>query len=90
MYNNNNYMGYSQFNANNYPQAYPYYNNLMQQKNEQMFRPQTFNAANVNMLQGKIVDSIDVIKAMEIPLDRKCNFLSISRWNSYCNKTITK
>lgn len=34
-----------------------------------------------NMIQGKSVDSLEVVKAMDIPLDRKRVIFPINRWN---------
>lgn len=31
-------------------------------------------------MQGKTVDSLEVVKAMDIPLDRKYKLFSIGRW----------
>lgn len=35
---------------------------------------------NPTNLQGKTVDSLEVVKAMDIPLDRKRVIFSIDRW----------
>lgn len=40
----------------------------------------TYQPPQVAGIQGKTVDSLEVVKAMDIPLDRKCKLLSISRW----------
>lgn len=31
-------------------------------------------------MQGKTVDSLEVVKAMDIPLDRKYKLFSVGRW----------
>lgn len=41
---------------------------------QQIYTPQS-----VQGLQGKSVDSLEVIKAMDIPLDRKCFIFSLIR-----------
>ena len=56
----------------------------MEQQYNQFLQPQY--KAN-NSLQGKTVDSIDVVKATDIPLDRERKLLSNSRRQCYCNKT---
>ena len=83
----------------NYNQFYPSYNqpyNKMIQPNQQpteqpvsQYVPQGTIFNKPIGLLGKSVDSIEVVKAMDIPLDRKRVIFSINRWNSYSNKTIT-
>lgn len=55
----------------------------MQYQPQSTYQPQTMG------IQGKTVDSLEVVKAMDIPLDRKCKLFSISRWKCDCHKTIT-
>lgn len=58
----------------------PYYNYNAQQiaqqqrQSQQMYKPQV-----VSGLQGKVVDSLDVVKATDIPYDRKRKLFSINR-----------
>lgn len=40
-------------------------------------------------IQGKTVDSLEVVKAMDIPLDRKYKLFPISGRKCDCHKTVT-
>lgn len=55
----------------------------MQYQPQPTYQPQTVG------IQGKTVDSLEVVKAMDIPLDRKCKLFPISRWKCDCYKTTT-
>lgn len=66
---------YSNYGAGNQYQYNPYYTIPQQPKvqpNEPYInqQPQMQPTYKQSMLQGKSVDSIDVVKAMDIPLDR--------------------
>ena len=85
--------------------TYPYYNQYyaqqmqnqiprvqpiqpVEQQYPQYTQPQPMFKQQVG-LQGKSVDSIEVVKAMDIPLDRKRVIFSINRWKCHRNKTAT-
>lgn len=58
----------------------------------QTYQPQpqpTYQPQQPVGIQGKTVDSLEVVKAMDIPLDRKYKLFSISRWKCNSDKTIT-
>ena len=60
---------FDSYNPYNPYNPYYGYNQQMQQvqrQTQQMYKPQ-----NVMTLQGKVVDSLDVVKATDIPYDRK-------------------
>lgn len=90
--NNNNYLGFnnSTYNPMMYPQAYPNYNNYVQQDRQPNYRPQNINPINQNnnFLQGKVVDSIEVIRAMEIPLDGSITFFPLADGTAIVTKQL--
>lgn len=52
------------------------------------YQPQpTYQPSQPIGIQGKTVDSLEVVKAMDIPLDRKHKLFPISRWERDCHKT---
>lgn len=79
-------MGYGNFNGYGYGYGNQYFSQPMQpmqqmsmpmQNMQQPMQPMQ-NVQRVPELQGKTVDSIDVVKAMEIPLNRKHFLFSVS------------
>lgn len=78
-------MGYGTFmpNTNGYGYGNQYFAQPMQQMPMQnMQQPQMQpmqNMQRVPELQGRIVDSIDTVKGIEIPLNRFCFLFSVSR-----------
>lgn len=61
------------------PYNNPYYNNYNQQlqqiprQNQQVYKPQ-----NTTILQGKVVDSLDVVKATDIPYDGSVSYFPLT------------
>lgn len=89
------------FNNLGQPNAYgfnPYQQTLMQQQQQnqiqqpiqlmQQNQQQNFNPANI--LQGKSVDSIDVVKAMDIPLDGSISFFPLTDGTAIITKQLQK
>lgn len=82
------------FGTNVMPQQNPYMNQFYGNQPVQPVQPVKPQPTEVQMpfkaisLQGKTVDSVDVVKAMDIPLDRKRVIFPISGWKCYCYKTI--
>lgn len=89
------------FNNLGQPNAYgfnPYQQILMQQQQQnqiqqpiqsmQQNQQQNFNPANI--LQGKSVDSIDVVKAMDIPLDGSISFFPLTDGTAIITKQLQK
>lgn len=89
------------FNNFGQPNVYgfnPYQQMLMQQQQQnqiqqpiqsmQQNQQQNFNPANI--LQGKSVDSIDVVKAMDIPLDGSISFFPLTDGTAIITKQLQK
>lgn len=72
---------YQNFNPYFQPYNQPY-NKIQQpvQQTMEQFVPQPIIQNKPINLLGKSVDSIEVVKAMDIPLDRKYKLFSVSRW----------
>ena len=51
----------------------PYYGYNLQRQNTQMYKPQ-----NIAILQGKVVDSVDVVKAADIPYDGSISYFPLA------------
>lgn len=69
---------YNPYNAYN-----PYYNNYnynYNQQNQQIPRQnqQLYKLQNTTMLQGKVVDSLDVVKATDIPYDGSVSYFPLT------------
>lgn len=66
-----------------YPNYNPYYGNYMPQQMPRMdsqYQPQQNNPFKVQTgLLGKSVDSLDVVKAIDIPLDREHKLFSANQ-----------
>lgn len=84
MYNNNMYN--QQYNPLMYQQAYPYYTNYMQQQAPR--QEQTYKPNMANTIQGKIVESLDVVKATEIPLDGSVSFFPLADGTAIITKQL--
>ena len=79
MFNYNGYNSYTQPQMPRYNPQYQPYNNQqiqsqMQQPAMQNYTPQ---AVQIQGLQGKTVDSVDVVKAMDIPLDGSVSYFPL-------------
>lgn len=79
MFNYNGYNSYTQPQMPRYNPQYQPYNNQqmqsqMQQPTMQNYTPQTVQ---IQGLQGKTVDSVDVVKAMDIPLDGSVSYFPL-------------
>ena len=79
MFNYNGYNSYAQPQMPRYNPQYQPYNNQqiqsqMQQPTMQNYTPQ---AVQIQGLQGKTVDSVDVVKAMDIPLDGSISYFPL-------------
>ena len=74
-----NYNSYMQPQIPRYGQTYqPYNNPVMQQQNmQQTYTPPPQTPMTIQGLQGKTVDSIDVVKAMDIPLDGSVSYFPL-------------
>ena len=82
MFNANNY-GYNPYGRYITQQPMEQLNN--QQGAQQMFVQPTFNKP---MLNGKQVESIDVVKAMDIPLDGSINYFPIADGSAIVTKRL--
>lgn len=67
----------------------PYYNSIgynmnyqqpMYRQPVQQFQSMPQQPTQSNFLQGRFVESIDICKNIEIPMDRKCELLCGFRW----------
>lgn len=78
---NNYQIPYNMNNLNNMSYQYPYYsqNNIRQ--------PITNNIPN-NTLQGKSVESIDVVKALDIPLDGSISYFPLANGSAIVTKQL--
>lgn len=78
MYNYNS-MAYPQYNpyGNNYVNQQPQNPYQAQQQTQNLYKPQQPIQQNFT-LQGKVVDSIDVVKATDIPLDGSISYFALS------------
>ena len=74
-----NYNSYMQPQIPRYGQPYqPYNNPTMQQQNmQQTYTPPPQTPMPIQGLQGKTVDSLDVVKAMDIPLDGSVSYFPL-------------
>ena len=73
-------MQYSQQNYSypqNYQQSYPQ-------------NPQTYQQQGIVGLQGKIVDSIDVVKAIDIPLDGSTSYFALADGSAIVTKQLQR
>lgn len=73
---------------NQYNQYNPYYNNYNQQlqipkQSAQMYKPQ-----NMVSLQGKVVDSLDVVKATDIPYDGSVSYFPLTDGSAIITKQL--
>ena len=78
---NNYQMPYNMNNLNSMNYQYPYYsqNNIR--------KPITNNIPN-NTLQGKSVESIDVVKALDIPLDGSISYFPLANGSAIVTKQL--
>lgn len=81
---------YEPYNYNLYNPYNPYYNygyNTQFQMNskapQQMYKPQ-----NVGILQGKVVDSLDVVKATDIPYDGSISYFPLTDGTAIITKQL--
>jgi len=83
MYNYNSF-GYQQYPYNNYNPQQMAIQNQYQQQSQNIYKSQPQIQPNFG-LQGKVVDSIDVVRATDIPLDREYKLFCPKQWkcNSY-------
>ena len=74
-----NYNSYVQPQIPRYSQPYQPYNNptIQQQNMQQTYTPQPQVPMTIQGLQGKTVDSLDVVKAMDIPLDGSVSYFPL-------------
>ena len=79
------YESYNTYNPYNYNPYFNNYNQMSQQipkQNQQMFRPQNLN------LQGKVVDSLDVVKATDIPYDGSISYFPLTDGSAIITKQL--
>ena len=62
----------------------PYFNSYFNPQQPQPVVPIKYNTGG---LQGKSIDNLEVVKAMDIPLDREYQLLSACRWKCDSHKT---
>lgn len=84
MYNNNNY-GYNPYNRYYPPVMQPQLSDNGSQSGPQYGVPQ-FTKSSV--LQGKQVDSLDVVKAMDIPMDGSVSYFPIADGSAIVTKQL--
>ena len=78
---------YSPYNP--YGQYNPYYNynqssqQIQRQQSQQMYKPQ-----NMVSLQGKVVDSLDVVKATDIPYDGSVSYFPLTDGTAIITKQL--
>lgn len=83
------YESYNPYNPYNYNNYNPYYNNYNQQiqqlpkQTQQVYKPQ-----NNIILQGKIVDSLDVVKATDIPYDGSISYFPLTDGSAIITKQL--
>lgn len=76
---NNPYNPYGQYNPyNNYN-----YNQQVLRQNQQMYKPQATTG-----LQGKVVDSLDVVKATDIPYDGSVSYFPLTDSSAIITKQL--
>ena len=76
---NNPYSLYGQYNPyNNYN-----YSQQMLRQNQQVYKPQ-----NITTLQGKVVDSLDVVKATDIPYDGSVSYFPLTDGSAIITKQL--
>lgn len=82
-YNNNLYSPYNPYYSYGYgynPQSQP---QQMPKQNSQMYKPQ-----NGIVLQGKVVDSLDVVKATDIPYDGSVSYFPLTDGSAIITKQL--
>lgn len=89
MYGNNNYYP---MNNNKNINGQVNYNSYQQQPYQQIYQPMpiqpTITQPIASGLQGKSVDSIDVVKAMDIPLDGSISYFPLADGSAIVSKQI--
>ena len=74
---------------NYYPNYNPYYGQQMQQPMQRIPQPiQPIQTMQPTGLQGKSVDSIEVVKAMDIPLDGSISYFPLTNGTAIVTKQL--
>lgn len=76
------------YNPNQYYGINPYYNNYMQQGQMQNQIPVNQNFRGITGLQGKQIDSLDVVKATDIPLDGSVSYFPLADGTAIATKQL--
>lgn len=80
-----NYFGYNGYNNQYMPAGYtPYMQNTQQQRPQEQYQQYNRQAS----LQGKIVDNIEVVKAIDIPLDGSTSYFPIADGSAIVSKQL--
>ena len=69
---------YEPYNYNLYNPYNPYYNYGQQPQQMPRQNPQIYKSQNTTGLQGKVVDSLDVVKATDIPYDGSISYFPLT------------
>lgn len=81
-----NYFGYNSYNQY-MPTGYnPYMQNNQQQRTQEQYQPMQYNRQ--PSLQGKTVDNIEVVKAIDIPLDGTISYFPLADGTAIVSKQL--
>lgn len=73
---------------NNQRSYYPYYsNNVNEQPRQMPIQPLPMQNTNIGLL-GKLVDSVDVVKAIDIPLDGSISYFPLTNGTAIITKQL--
>jgi len=73
---------------NNQRNYYPYYSNNVNEQSRQMpIQPMPMQNTNIGLL-GKLVDSVDVVKAIDIPLDGSISYFPLTNGTAIITKQL--
>lgn len=86
MYNNNQYNPYMNYLQPQYGQQYGQQSYTLPMQNGVVNNQNT--TTNSQRLQGKIVESIDVVKGIDIPLDGSTSYFPTADGNAIVSKTL--